>query len=246
MSVRKMIRFLILKFLRWRRRDFIPGYTKGEFDKQLSYNLWSTSRTRFAAAKRFQKKHELSGRTIAFSSAYLILLSLLQVFSTQDTLNQLITYSSISLAIVILVISQIEGFSNYSLRSHLHHQCGLQVNSLYKSLRRLKASGDLNGKDDEYWASVREIDDSYDSILNKYENHSDIDFKLFKANYPKYADHRCGWFYVLRVKVLYYFSTQLFYHCMTYLPPVFLVFLLLHVLNILPFCKLFEFPCNLH
>lgn len=150
MKVSSMIRLLILKILRSTKQSFVPSYTKGGFDKQLNYSLWSTSRTRFAASKRLQKKHELSGRTIAFTSAYLILLSLLQIFSNEPRLTQLITYSSISLAIVILVVAQLENSSNYSLKAHKHHECGLLINALYKKLRRLKHEYKDKTKDKDY------------------------------------------------------------------------------------------------
>lgn len=207
MKNRSMLRFFILKLLKWKRKNWVPSYTQGGFDNQLNYSLWSTSRTRFAASKRLQKKHELSGRTIAFTSAYLILLSLLQIFSNHSSLTQLLTYSSISLAIVILVVAQLENSSNYSLKAHKHHDCGLQINGLYKKLRRLKQEYKNKEKDDSFWVEVNKIDDEYNIILTRFENHDDIDFNIFKANYPKYEDHKCSRSYVFRSKINYYAHT---------------------------------------
>jgi uncharacterized protein YhaN len=208
-----------------------PEYTQRGFDKQLNYSLWSTARTRFTASKRLQRKHELSGRTIAFISAYLILLSLIQLFSKEDGLNQLITYSSISLAIVILVVSQIESSSNYALRAHKHHECGLQLNSLYKKLRRLKGKYETKEKDDEYRNEITNLDESYESILARFENHENIDYEMFKAQYPKYRDHGCSKFYIIKTGVSYYFKTQLLYQLMIFIPPIILGMLLLHTLG---------------
>ncbi|KAA1157586.1 SLATT domain-containing protein [Pseudoalteromonas fuliginea] len=238
MSISSMLRFAILKLLRWKRKNFVPNYTQSGFDKQLNYSLWSTSRTRFAASKRLQRKHELSGRTIAFTSAYLILLSLLQIFSEETSLTQLLTYSSISLAIVILVVAQLENSSNYSLKAHKHHECGLLINSLYKKLRRLKHEYKDKEQDEKFWVEVNKYDDEYNNILTRFENHEDLDFSIFKANYPKYEDHRCNKLYVYKTKLHYYFHTQFFYHLLVYIPPVILAALLLHILGFYTFCFL--------
>lgn len=226
MSICKMVRFLIFRLIRGKGRRNTPTYTQKNFEQELNYNLWSTSRIRFAVAKRLKKKHKLSGQTIAFASAYLILLSLLQTYVEEVRLNQLLTYSAISLAIVILVVSQLENASNYSLQAYKHNQCALQINKLYKKLRRLKSEG---GKVDG--DKLDELSTEFNQILEKYENHEDLDYDLFKIRYKNYIDHRCSLFFRIYKNCYYYLSNKITYHLVIFLTPFVLIFLLCHILG---------------
>ncbi|EIA1320602.1 SLATT domain-containing protein [Vibrio vulnificus] len=224
--------FRWLRVIRKRRKPSVPKYTQNGFEGQVNYNLWSTSRTRFSASKRLSERNQLSGQTISFASAYVILLSVVQIYIDDASLNSFLTFINISLAIMILVISQVESGANYSLRSSRLHDCGLAINTLYKKLRRLKSQKESMGSD-EYLAEITKIDEEYDETLKLYENHLPIDYEMFKASYPKYVDHGLGWFEVKKIKLCYYIRVRMFYHAMIYLPPFALVALAFYHMVIL-------------
>ncbi|EGR0495312.1 SLATT domain-containing protein [Vibrio cholerae] len=210
-----------------------PAYTQNGYDGQLNYQLWSTSRIRFTAAKRLKDKNKLSNQTISFSSAYLILLSVIQILIENESLNSFLTVVNIFLAIVILVLSQLEAAADYSLRSSKFHECGLRVGALYSQLRRIKSEKDeLKPKD--YMAKVTAIDEQYNSVLSGYENHEDIDYQMFKANYPKYEDHNLSDADVSKIKRRYFFEVKAFALFMVCVPPIILILLAIYQILLKP------------
>ncbi|EGR1758010.1 SLATT domain-containing protein [Vibrio parahaemolyticus] len=235
MSIKKYLRYMLLRLCTKKKKvKTPPKYTQKGFDAQLNYNLWSSSRSRFTASKRLEIKNKLSGQTVSFASAYLILLSLIQVFIQEQHLSQLVTYINISLAIIILAISQIESSSNYSLRAHKFHDCGLELNTLYKRLRRLKNEYQVSEgkeKDDDFWKAVGEIDNEYDLILRRHDNHDRLDYEMFKASYPKYEDHSVSGWFIFKTKSKYYIQTKFLYHFLIYVPPLFLTYFAFYILG---------------
>ena len=57
---------------------------------------------------------------------------------------------------------------------------GVAVAAAYLYREKLKIS---QVKDDDFWTQIEDIDDKYDLILKRFENHDDIDSKLFRASY---------------------------------------------------------------
>lgn len=131
-----------------------------------------------------------------------------------------------------------ESSSNYTLKAHKFHECGLEINSLYKRLRKLKSKYTNKEKDDEFWTQVEDIDDKYDLILKRFENHDDIDSKLFRVSYPNYPDHNIGPAKIFFIKLKHYVTTKMLYHLMIYIPPVALT---VFAFNILGFSSLYLF-----
>ncbi|GEK11969.1 SLATT domain-containing protein [Aliivibrio fischeri] len=201
-----------------------PAYTQNGYDAQLNYQLWSTSRIRFAAATRLKEKNKLSTQTISFSSAYLILLSVIQILIDNDALNSFLTIVNIFLAIVILVLSQLEAAADYSLRANKYHECGLKVGALYRQFRRLKDEKETLDPT-VYIEKVTAIDEQYNNVLSGYENHDDIDYQMFKASYPKYEDHQLNEKQVAKIKCRYFRQVKAFSLFMVYIPPVLLIIL---------------------
>ncbi|MCD5328479.1 SLATT domain-containing protein [Chromobacterium piscinae] len=200
----------------------VPLYAQQEYDKQLNYGLWSTSRTRFIAARRLKSKDSRSSKTISFLSAYMILFTLLDFLF----LNKLNGYNSgyviffnISCSIMILIFSQFESSASYAVRSHKHHQCGLEISTLYKRLRKLK-SQHMGERGEDFYRELEEIDKQYDLILIQNDNHEMIDYDLFKATYPKYEDHSLNWFDVFLIRIRHYIGNVAFYHFAMFVPAV--------------------------
>ncbi|HAU8285648.1 TPA: SLATT domain-containing protein [Vibrio vulnificus] len=204
-----------------------PAYTQKGYAEQLNYQLWSTSRIRFAAAKRLREKNQLSNQMIAYSSAYVILLSIIQIFIENDSLNSFLTVINVFFAIVILVVSQLESAADYSLRSNKFNECGLKVSRLYSELRRLKGEKkDGSGLDTlEFSKKIAAIDEQYGELLFRYENHEEIDYLMFKASYPNYEDHKLSPKEVTAIKRSYCWRVKGFALSLMYIPPILLLLL---------------------
>jgi len=217
-------------------KNGVPLYVQGTFDKQLNYNLWSTSRTRFIASRRLKSKDTRSSKAIAFLSAYLIVFTLSDYvfFKELDNYNSgYILLLNVTFSILILIFSQMESSQSYGIRAVRFHECGLEVSSLYKKLRKLKSRYDGHEKDEDFYKEVEEIDKEYDLTLKSYENHELIDFELFKSNYPKYEDHSLSCWDVWMIKQRHYIKDVLVYHIVTYVPMiVFLYFVFKVIKNI--------------
>jgi SMODS and SLOG-associating 2TM effector domain family 5 len=206
----------------------VPAYTQDGFDKQLNYNLWSTSRTRFIAARKLKEKNERSSKAIAFLSADLIFFSLFDFFFLTKFPGynvNFIIFINIMFSLLILVFSQNEASASYAVRSFQFHQCGLKINKIYKELRILKSRYNKE-KDKDFHDELAKMNDEYDIILSQSENHEMIYYELFKAEYPKYIDHNLNWFQVKYINLKYYAGSVFFYHFVTYTPFILFIFLL--------------------
>jgi|GEM_PF-4564151 len=199
----------------------VPTYAQSTFDKQLNYNLWSTSRTRFIAARRLRSKDIRSSKAIAFLSAYLILFTLVDYLflSKLNGYNSsFILFFNITLSLMILIFSQLESSASYGVRAVKFHECGMEINRIYKKLRLLKSKYENNEKDFAFYKEVSDLDDKYENILRTSENHEYMDFELFKATYPKFKDHDLSTIDIVTIKVKYYFKDMFIYHLVTYFP----------------------------
>jgi len=203
----------------------VPKYAQGSFDKQLNYNLWSTSRTRYIAARRLTSKNRRSSKAIAFLSAYLIIFTLFDyLFLTklEGYNGNYILLANITFSLLILVFSQLESSASYGIRALRFHSCGLEIGHLYKQLRRLKSRYEGHEKDEEFYKELQAIDEKYDQVLKNHENHELLDFEIFKTTYPDYEDHLLRWYEIVFIKSQRYFKDIFVYHLATYVPMIIL------------------------
>ena len=72
-----------------------------------------------------------------------------------------------------------ENNQNYKLKAYNFHSCGLELGEIYNRLRTFKT---LEGEksESEIAEFCSEINDKYQMILNKYDNHDDIDYDTFR------------------------------------------------------------------
>jgi len=211
----------------------VPLYTQGSFDKQLNYNLWSTSRIRYGAARRFYSKDRRSSKAVTFISAYMIVYTLADhLFLSQSPHydSSYILIMNIMFSLLILIFSQLESSASYGVRALKFHECGQEVGQLYKRLRQLKSKYENRDKDEYFYSELKNIDSQYDLVMKNHENHEDIDFELFKSKYPKYEDHNLSWAEVKVICLKSYFKDVFFYHLVTYAPLSLFVYFVLNTL----------------
>ncbi|GAA4498959.1 SLATT domain-containing protein [Pseudaeromonas paramecii] len=212
----------------------VPLYAQGSFDKQLNYNLWSTSRTRYIAARRLRSKDARSSKAIAFLSAYMIIFTLsdyLFLSHLKGYNGSYILFLNVTFSLLILIFSQLESSASYGVRAVKFHECGLEISRLYKMLRRLKSRYEGHEKDDAFYKQVEAIDDEYDQVLKNYENHELMDFELFKSNYPNYEDHKLNWIGVFNIQKKHYLKDVAIYHLVTYVPLAAFVYIVIKIIS---------------
>lgn len=155
-------------------------YLDKTFLEELNHKIWCTKGTRFNADKRLKKKSKLSNISISILSAYLIIASLFSVYNVnQNSDDNIINYLITAISILLLVVSMHENNQDYKLRAFNFHSCGLELAEIYNRLRTFKT---LEGQKSESEISdfCFEINNKYQSILNKYDNHDDIDYDTFR------------------------------------------------------------------
>lgn len=201
-------------------------YLDKTFLEELNYKIWSTKGSRFNASTRLTKISRLSNLSVSILSVYLTAVGLLSVYNISfNTLDgNLIAYSITCLSILILVFGQIENAKDFTMKAKEFHNCGLELSKIYNDLRIFKTlTEDQTIANKERF--TREISDAYQRVLERHENHLQIDNDLFKTKTAKY--HLLSKFDVYKIKFNYYIRTAFIYHFLIISPLVIIVTLLL-------------------
>lgn len=141
---------------------------------ELLANMKSTAASRYNAAKRLESKERSLTRLTAFTSAYVVGLTVVPYFvhlppGSADRMN-LITFV---LGLVILVASLIQYSARDGVNAELHYRCGLEIGEMRRRLKIVRDSIDD--------ASLLKVSDEYSSILSKYSiNHDQVDFDQYR------------------------------------------------------------------
>ena len=114
-----------------------------------------------------------------------------------------------SLSILALVFGQIENSKNYTLKAKEFHSCGLELSEIYNKLRIFKTLEE-NPSQERKTQFTEEISKSYQKVLEKYDNHLQIDNKIFKSKTAKY--HELNILQIIKYNLEYYFHSYFLYH----------------------------------
>jgi hypothetical protein len=161
-------------------------------------------------------------------SVYLTAVGLLSVYNINISSNKLdenlIAYSITCLSILTLVLGQIESAKDYTMKAKEFHNCGLELSKIYNDLRIYKTLKENQTLTDNEQFS-KKISDAYQRVLEKHDNHQQIDNDKFKTTKAKY--HQLNWWNVSIINIRYYFRTIFIYHMLILLPPIIIVTLLI-------------------
>ena len=200
-------------------------YLDKTFLEELNYKIWSTKGSRFNASARLTKTARLSNLAVTILSVYLTAVGLLSVYNIKfkELDDNTIAYSITCLSILILVFGQIESAKEYTMKAKEFHNCGLELSTIYNDLRIFKTLTENKTLQDKE-SFAKHISESYQRVLERHENHLQIDNDLFKSKTAKY--HLLSKYDIFKIKVRYYLNTALLYHFLIAAPPfIILVFL---------------------
>lgn len=228
----KIIELLIYLWRRmsgdFKNEDWQSDYLKdNSFEKELNFKLWITKNARFNASSRCEELNRNSAKIVGWLSAYVVVLSVLQIIDIPEISfpTKYTTFGCVTISILVLVYSQMEFSMNYAVKAKEFHRCGLEISELYNQLRDLKSK---SKECDQSVASeknniLKEISDKYESILNKYENHSPIDYEI--AQIRKYKYFKMSIRKIVWVRLKYFFHVNFQYYIWVYGTPVFYILL---------------------
>lgn len=149
------------------------------YAEKFLHSLKSTSAARFHASKRLSARDRKLTRLTAFTSAYVIALTIVPYFmklpqEVTDNFN-LIT---VAFSIVILVSSLFQYSSGDVVNAEQHQRCALEIDEIQRELR-VKLP---NVTESELLEFCRR----YDAVLQKYSvNHDDVDFMKYQMDRPE-------------------------------------------------------------
>jgi hypothetical protein len=173
-----------------------------DFLEELKHKLWSTRGSRFRASERLKTKEKYSLLSMSILSAYLIIFGLLSVynlFNTKGISENLIPFTITSVSIFLLVFSLFENSKNYPVRAIQFHACALEISRLYNELQTFKSYNKEATQSEKKEFSTT-IWEKYQTILEKYENHLQIDNKIFKLGHRDYYDE-IKWWHIIEYRI---------------------------------------------
>lgn len=173
--------------------------------------LWETKGSRFVAARRLELHDKFSTITVSLISVYIISLNLL-ILIPESKRNIIlsdinITYSTICLSILVLAVSLIIASRNYKMRADKYHECGRRIDKIYDEVCIWKNTSNIPTQYD-----IAKISEDYLKFLDKYENHTHLDYLTFKADrLDQYKEIKYPKLFWIRIKFMFYAQAVAFY-----------------------------------
>jgi hypothetical protein len=170
-----------------------------EYAEKFIKSLRMTSACRFHAAQRLADRDRKLTRLTAFTSAYIIALTVVPYFiklpqNVVDNFNLL----TVSFSIIVLVSSLLQYSSSDVVNSEQHLRCALEIDEISRDIR-VKMP---NVFDEELQAFCKR----YDGVLQKYSvNHEEVDFMKCLLDHPE-ENAWLGTLAKLRFRVLLVYS----------------------------------------
>lgn len=187
----------------------------------LIFKMWATKGARFVADERCKKIYSLSSFTIAFLSFEVIAISIYSLTGNFENIieSKVITALTLILSILFLVLSIFENAKNYNVKAKDYHNCGLEIGKVYSKLKLILAKN--NNEDYNEQEELDILQKEYEDILDKYENHEEIDYLQFQVN--KKNDFGTDYWKVKKNKISIYFESKFLYHFLVVIGPILLI-----------------------
>jgi hypothetical protein len=147
--------------------------------EELLANMKTTAGCRFGAHKRLEERDQSLTRLTAFTSAYLMALTILPyVLKLPSASTDRVNLLAIFCGLVVLVSSLLQYSGRDGVNAEQFHRCALEINELR---RKMKARAEeLCIDETEGYA------DGYNAILQKYSvNHDEIDYRKYQLDRPE-------------------------------------------------------------
>ena len=207
-------------------------YLNKTFLEELNYKIWTTKGCRFNASTQLVKTGKLSDLAINMISVYLTFAGLLTVYNINSNIlydnildDNLLVYLITSISILALIFGQIECAKDYTLKTKEFHNCRLELSEIYNKLRIFKTLEE-NPTPERKTQFTEQISNSYQKVLEKYDNHLPVDNKVFKTKTANY--HKLNFLKIIRYSLEHYFHSCLLYYFLIISPAIIIAILLIY------------------
>ena len=191
------------------------------FGKELQLKIRTTIGSKFQAHNRLLNRFNLSNQTIAYLTAYVIIINIFGFFNFGNPFTispQIISFTTTSISILLFSFCLIESSKEYNLKAERSHDCAKELNSVYLDLKSILHSKTISDAEKE--KLYLEIKNRYMLVLDKYDNHSDVDFNKYRALYE--SESKLTTLEKARYHLQYYFASGFLYHFLIASPPIIL------------------------
>ncbi len=141
--------------------------------QKLLEDMHQTKGARFAAHQRLMSLNNSTSYTISFSSFLLICISIFTVMYQGvvfDWYIKYLTFISVSLSVLIIILSLQEGGKNTLLRAEMMHNCAREVLAVHRELSFDKSDP----------VNIEKYRDRYQRIIDRYPyNHESLDREIY-------------------------------------------------------------------
>ncbi|GFE71936.1 SLATT domain-containing protein [Chroococcus sp. FPU101] len=176
------------------------GIKSNKTFEELHRRIDVVTRVRYIAARRLKIHQRLSQWVITLISVILIIIPLLQTFQIKTKVSeQALNVIEVFLGVAILAYSLLLNMENYTSRAEKMQSCGVELTFLKSRIYpyiHYKHNTKL----------YNQFAEKYNIILEKYENHDDIDYKFFTLEKPQGFSKENFYFAWIAIKIRFWLS----------------------------------------
>jgi DNA-binding ferritin-like protein (Dps family) len=173
---------------------------------------------RYYSSAFYEIRDQYSIASQGFLSAYIIIINFLP---SGVMAPHIITFATIALSILMLVLSQIESHRGYKLLASRLHNCGKELRILETELQKI-----IHKKGKQSHGDEKLLDDiltNYNHILSKYqENHNIVSYQKVLSQID-----RNNFSFLSRqyISIKYLLMPRLMYILLIFIPPISIIIL---------------------
>lgn len=156
-------------------------------EKRLNY-MYLTKGSRFEASRRHKKAGRTSTLAIVILSTYIFGISVISL-TYKNEINSdwesILKSVSLIMSFFVVAFSLLQSSHRHDLRSELFLKCAQAIDDIWTNLYRDKKLANLSP------AKIKSYDDEYRRVVANFpDNHSDIDFEIFRFKTSENPKHK--------------------------------------------------------
>jgi hypothetical protein len=159
-----------------------------ELAKKRLNAMYLTKGARFEASRRHKKAGRTSTLAIVILSTYIFGISVISLTYKNEIKGDwesILKSVSLIMSFFVVAFSLLQSSYRHDLRSELFLKCANAIDDLWTELCRDKALGTLSA------AKLKSYDDDYRRVITNFsDNHSDLDFHIFRFNTSENPKHK--------------------------------------------------------
>ncbi len=159
--------------------------------KNFSERVYKTECARFEAYRRMKRRKLSSTVSLVILSLSIIVFNILQLCEQYEKYNEAITAVTIMLSVLVLALSLLVSYVNYSEKEHKYYECGLKLSRLCDKIDLVLSDSTHSNLNNMYLAGLKA---EYQSILAECGvNHISIDYSRGLQRIDKKNGHNADW-----------------------------------------------------